>query len=824
MNNRLYKLMNWPRIEGIIYSEEDRPHEILGPHIVGKSVLFQTFQPGAGKVSLITEDGKKTEMEMVDEAGYFAALVAGKIPDRYEYEICRGEETVLQKDAYRYQTGLSAKDIEKFNAGIHYTIYEKLGAHFMTIDGTEGTFFAVWAPNALRVSVVGDFNHWDGRLHQMTRNPEGGIFEIFIPDVKPGECYKFELKVKGGLTYLKADPYAFGQQLRPDTASVVRDFQYVWKDGKWMKDREKRQQENAPVSVYEMYLGSFKRNRETNDYLNYRELAPEIAKYAKEMGYTHVELMPVMEHPLDASWGYQVIGYYAPTARYGTAEDFMFLVDTLHQAGIGVILDWVPAHFPRDTYGLSQFDGTGLYEHADPRQGSHPHWGTLIYNYGRPQVSNYLIANALYWVEKYHVDGIRMDAVASMLYLDYGKQEGQWVANIYGGNENLEAMELLKHLNSVMKKRNPGVLMIAEESTAWPKITSKVEEDGLGFDLKWNMGFMNDFLSYIGYDPYFRAHHHNELTFSMVYAYSENFMLVFSHDEVVHGKATLIGKMPGVIEDKFANLRLTYAYMMTHPGKKLLFMGQDIAEFKEFDETRETEWGLLSYEPHKGVHQLVRDLNALYKEKPALYAMDTRPEGFEWINCISPEKCMVSFLRKTDKIKETLVVVANFANLEQEFTIGVPYEGKYKEVLNTDAKCYGGLGRVNGQAVFVEEEETDAKPYSFKMTSAPLSVSIFSYVPYTAKEKQMIAKKKARLEAEAKAEKARLEAEQAKADALKAKEEAERAMRQAAEAEARAKEAEKRAEKEIQKAREELSKAEEIRREEEICSQAAKAK
>ena len=824
MNNRLYKLMNWPRIEGIIYSEEDRPHEILGPHIVGKSVLFQTFQPGAGKVSLITEDGKKTEMEMVDEAGYFAALVAGKIPDRYEYEICRGEETVLQKDAYRYQTGLSAKDIEKFNAGIHYTIYEKLGAHFMTIDGTEGTFFAVWAPNALRVSVVGDFNHWDGRLHQMTRNPEGGIFEIFIPDVKPGECYKFELKVKGGLTYLKADPYAFGQQLRPDTASVVRDFQYVWKDGKWMKDREKRQQENAPVSVYEMYLGSFKRNRETNDYLNYRELAPEIAKYAKEMGYTHVELMPVMEHPLDASWGYQVIGYYAPTARYGTAEDFMFLVDTLHQAGIGVILDWVPAHFPRDTYGLSQFDGTGLYEHADPRQGSHPHWGTLIYNYGRPQVSNYLIANALYWVEKYHVDGIIMDAVASMLYLDYGKQDGQWVANIYGGNENLEAMELLKHLNSVMKKRNPGVLMIAEESTAWPKITSKVEEDGLGFDLKWNMGFMNDFLSYIGYDPYFRAHHHNELTFSMVYAYSENFMLVFSHDEVVHGKATLIGKMPGVIEDKFANLRLTYAYMMTHPGKKLLFMGQDIAEFKEFDETRETEWGLLSYEPHKGVHQLVKDLNALYKEKPALYAMDTRPEGFEWINCISPEKCMVSFLRKTDKIKETLVVVANFANLEQEFTIGVPYEGKYKEVLNTDAKCYGGLGRVNGQAVFVEEEETDAKPYSFKMTSAPLSVSIFSYVPYTAKEKQMIAKKKARLEAEAKAEKARLEAEQAKADALKAKEEAERAMRQAAEAEARAKEAEKRAEKEIQKAREELSKAEEIRREEEICSQAAKAK
>ena len=823
MNNKLYKLMNWPRIEGIIYSEEDRPHEILGPHAAGKSVLFQTFQPGADQVSLITEDGKRTEMERVDEAGYFAALLAGKIPESYEYEVCRGDECVSCKDAYRYQTGLSAKDIEKFNAGIHYTIYEKLGAHFMTVDGTEGTFFAVWAPNALRVSVVGDFNCWDGRIHQMTRNPEGGIFEIFIPDVKPGECYKFEIKVKGGLTYLKADPYAFGQQLRPDTASVVRDFQYAWKDEKWMKEREKRQQENVPVSVYEMYLGSFKRNKDTDGYLNYRELAPEIAKYAKEMGYTHVELMPVMEHPLDASWGYQVIGYYAPTSRYGTAEDFMYLVDTLHQAGIGVILDWVPAHFPRDTYGLSQFDGTGLYEHADPRQGSHPHWGTLIYNYGRPQVSNYLIANALYWVEKYHVDGIRMDAVASMLYLDYGKQDGQWVANIYGGNENLEAMELLKHLNSVMKKRNPGVLMIAEESTAWPKITSKVEEDGLGFDLKWNMGFMNDYLSYIGYDPYFRAHHHNELTFSMIYAYSENFMLVFSHDEVVHGKATLIGKMPGVIEDKFANLRLTYAYMMTHPGKKLLFMGQDIAEFKEFDETRETEWGLLSYEPHKGVQQLVKDLNALYKEKSALYALDTSPEGFEWINCISPEKCMVSFLRKTDKIKETLVVVANFANLEQEFRVGVPYEGKYKEVLNTDAKCYGGLGRTNGQAIFVDEGEVDGKPYSFKMKSAPLSISIFSYVAYTAKEKQMIAKRKARLEAEAKAEAARIEAEQARDEALRAKEEAEKAKRQAKEAEAKANEAQKRAEEELKRAKEALAKAEAIRREEETCSQAVNA-
>ena len=814
MNNRLYKLMNWPRIEGIIYSEEDSPHEILGPHAAGKSVLFQTFQPGAESVSVITEDGKKHKMEMVDEAGYFAYLLAGKIPDNYEYEVTREDESIRVKDAYQFKTGLTQNDVEKFNAGIHYTIYEKLGAHVMTSGKVHGTHFAVWAPNAVRVSVVGDFNHWDGRMHQMSRNAESGVFEIFVPDVKPGECYKYEIKAKGGLTYLKADPYAFGQQLRPDSASVVRELDYAWKDRKWMKEREKKQQENSPVSVYELYLGSFKKS-DTGEYLNYRELASEIVRYVQETGYTHVELMPVMEHPLDASWGYQVIGYYAPTARYGSAEDFMFFVDTLHQAGIGVILDWVPAHFPRDTYGLAQFDGTCLYEHADPRQGAHPHWGTLIYNYGRPQVSNYLIANALYWVEKYHVDGIRMDAVASMLYLDYGKNDGEWVANIYGGHENLEAMELLKHLNSIMKKRNPGVFMIAEESTAWPKITGKVEEDGLGFDLKWNMGFMNDFLTYIGYDPYFRAHHHNELTFSMIYAYSENFMLVFSHDEVVHGKSTMIGKMPGVLEDKFANLRLTYAYMMTHPGKKLLFMGQDIAEFKEFDEMRETEWGLLSCDGHKGVHELIKDLNKLYKEKPALYALDTHPEGFEWINCISPEKCMVSFLRKTQKKNDTLVVAVNFANAEQEFVIGVPYEGKYTEILNTDDERYGGLGRVNGEAKFAEEVEIDGRPYSFKMMSAPLSASIFTYTPYNEEERKQIARKKRILAAEKKAEEAKEEAVLAVENAKLLRKDAEEAKAEAREAEKKAETAEKKASEAQKKAEEEQKKAEAMRAEQE---------
>lgn len=728
MNHKLYKLMNWPRIEGIIYSEEDNPHEILGPHQVGKNVLFQTFYPEAVSARLIIADEEKTyEMEVVDEAGYFACLIPGKIPASYEYEVSFSEGiTIKVKDAYRYLPGFSEKDIEKFQAGIHYRIYEKLGAHPMTIDGTEGTFFAVWAPNALRVSVVGDFNHWDGRVHQMKKNQAGGIFEIFIPDVGPGECYKYEIKIKGGIYYLKADPYAFGQQMRPDTASIVRDISFFWQDEEWLAQRINRQSVNAPVSIYELYLGSFKRE-EDGSYMNYRDLAPLIAEYVKEMGYTHVELMPVMEHPLDASWGYQVIGYYAPTARYGSAEDFMYFVDFLHRAGIGVILDWVPAHFPKDAYGLSRFDGTCLYEHLDKRQGEHPRWGTMLYNYGRPQVSNYLIANALYWVDKYHVDGIRMDAVASMLYLDYGKQDGEWVPNLYGGNENLEAIEMMKHLNSIMKKQNPGVLMIAEESTAWPWVTGELEEEGLGFDLKWNIGFNNDFLSYMSFDPYFRAYHHNDLTFSMIYAYSENFVLAFSHDEAAHGKSSMIEKMPGSTEEKFANLRACYAYMMMHPGKKLLFMGQDIGEDTEFDETAQIKWELLENELHKGLNRLVKDLNKLYRERPALYLKDNHPDGFEWIDCISSERCILSFQRNADKPEDVLIVVINFANVEQKLRVGVPYKGVYREILNTDAECYGGDGRINSEAKQALEGEIDGRKFSFVMKAAPLSVSVFEY-------------------------------------------------------------------------------------------------
>ena len=492
MNDKLYKLMDWAGIEEIIYSESDNPHRLLGAHAAGSNTLVQVFLPGAKSVILQNKANKKNyEMEQADEEGFFAVLVPGKAEFSYEY-IAEYEDGSLKKvkDAYNFPSRITDSDMEKFAAGIHYTVYEKLGAHPAEVDGVSGVNFAVWAPNAVRVSTVGDFNNWDGRVHQMRLLGDSGIFEIFIPDVKAGDNYKYEIKVKSGLTFLKADPYAFGQQLRPDTASVVRQEAggcgVEWEDAEWLAGRAEKQGKDRPISIYELYLGSF-RQTEDGGYMNYRELAPLVADYVKEMGYTHIELMPVMEHPFDGSWGYQVIGYYAPTARYGTNEDFKYFMNEMHKAGIGVILDWVPAHFPRDTYGLSNFDGTCLYEHKDPRQGSHPHWGTLIYNYGRPQVSNYLIANALYWIEQYHADGIRMDAVASMLYLDYGKSDGQWVANIYGGHENLEAVELLKHLNSVVKKRDPGVLMIAEESTAWPKITGDVEDNGLGFDIKWNM-------------------------------------------------------------------------------------------------------------------------------------------------------------------------------------------------------------------------------------------------------------------------------------------------------------------------------------------------
>ncbi len=746
MNDKLYKLMNWRDIEEIVYSESDDPHRLLGAQRAGSKLLIQAFFPDAKSVTVRSADGSRAyPMECADSAGFYAVLVPEKTDFAYEYLVNDGIKEESRKEVYRYEPVITKKDAEKFHAGIHYTVYQVLGAHVMTIDGVSGTHFAVWAPEAIRVSVVGDFNNWDGRTHQMRRLWDSGIFELFLPDVGSGENYKFEIKAKGGLTYLKADPYAFRAELRPGTASVTADISgFAWEDEAWIKERGKKQDKDAPISIYELYLGSFKRadtGRKDNEevleeaeeqeevlpYLNYRELAPEIISYVKQMGYTHIELMPVMEHPFDASWGYQIIGYYAPTARYGSPEDFMYFMNEMHKAGIGVILDWVPAHFPRDTYGLSNFDGTCLYEHLDPRQGSHPDWGTLIYNYGRPEVSNYLIANALFWIEQYHADGIRIDAVASMLYLDYGKRDGQWIANIYGGNENLEAMEFLKHLNSVIAKRGNGAVSIAEESTAWPKVTGSLEEGGLGFSYKWNMGWMNDYLEYIKYDPYFRSHHHGELTFSMIYAYSEKFMLEFSHDEVVHGKASLLGKMPGERKDKFANLRLTFAHMMMHPGKKLLFMGQDLGEFDEWNENREVQWDLLQYEDHQGVNRLMQDLNRFYQEHPALYELDTESEGFEWINNISANESMLVFLRKGRKEDEMLMIVENFANAEWDaHKIGVPFAGKYKEILNTDAEIYGGSGLTNPRVKTAKRSECDHREYSITVRCAPLSVQVYT--------------------------------------------------------------------------------------------------
>ena len=666
-------------------------------------------------------------MEMADEEGFYAVLIKDKSDFRYHYLVhANGEEKIVE-EVYNFEPTISKRDLDRFSAGIHYSVYECLGAHPKKIDGIEGTAFAVWAPNAIRVSVVGDFNQWDGRVHPMRRLGDSGVFELFVPGVAEGDLYKFELKLKGGLVIMKSDPYAFGMELRPDTASIVRDIdKFEWSDQKWIEERANIQTGDVPISVYELHLASFKKPEEGRLFYNYREIAPMLADYVTEMGYTHVELMPVMEHPLDLSWGYQTIGYYAPTSRYGTAEDFMYFVNYLHEKKIGVILDWVPAHFPRDTHGLSNFDGTCLYEHVDKRQGEHPHWGTLLYNYGRPQVSNYLIANALYWAKNYHADGIRIDAVASMLYLDYGKKDGEWIANIYGGNENLEAVEFLKHLNSIMKKSDPGVLMIAEESTAWPMVTGELKEGGLGFDYKWNMGWMNDFLGYMRYEPYFRTHHYGELTFSMIYAYSERFILSLSHDEVVHGKASLIGKMPGERQTQFANLRASYGYFMTHPGKKLLFMGQDFAEYDEWNEERSIEWELLQYEEHKQINEFMKALLHLYREHPALYEMDHQPAGFEWINNISANENIVVYLRKSHQQEEQLLVVCNFGDLSYDnYKIGVPMQGKYKEILNSDAEIFGGSGFVNSRLKQSKPDECDNRENSIRIKVAPLSISVF---------------------------------------------------------------------------------------------------
>ena len=562
----------------------------------------------------------------------------------------------------------------------------------------------------------------------MNRLSRSGIFELFIPGVKPSDLYKYEIKTKDLRVFLKADPYANQAEVRPCNASVVTDLSgYQWEDSPWMKKRGKLQGEDRPLSIYEVHLGSWKKPEDGREFYNYRELAKLLCDYVKEMGYTHVELLPVMEHPLDESWGYQVTGYYAPTSRFGSCEDFMYFVDYMHQNDIGVILDWVPAHFPKDDFALAGFDGTALYEYSQAEKAEHPHWGTLVFDYASPEVKNFLISNALFWAEKYHADGIRMDAVASMLYLDYGRQDGQWQPNMYGGNENLEAVEFLKHLNSIFKKKYPDALLIAEESTAWPAVTGDLEDNGLGFDRKWNMGWQNDFLDYMRKDPIFRSGVHDELTFSMLYAYSEKFLLSFSHDEVVHGKGSFLNKMPGEKDRKLANLRVAYGFWMTHPGKKLLFMGQDFAQEREWCEKSSLDWELLKEKEHKQLQDYVKALLKLYKDYPALYEYDDTSDGFEWINHIEAEKNMLTFLRKGEKKSDTLVIVCNFSDVVYEdYVMGVPYAGEYREIFNSDEKIFGGTGIKNSGVQKAKKEEKDERPYSIKIQAAPLSVQIFS--------------------------------------------------------------------------------------------------
>ena len=629
-------------------------------------------------------------------------------------------------------------DCYLFGQATHYDIYRKMGAHVMTMNGVKGVCFDVWAPHAKQVYVFGEFNNWDETSHEMKRvDPDTmGVYELFVPGVKVGCMYKFIIVTQSGDRLYKADPYANYAQLRPETASIVTDIsKFKWTDDAWMKARAALTKETVyeqPMAIYEVHPGSWMRHpgRDDDGFYTYRELAKSLVSYVKEMGYTHIELMGISEYPFDGSWGYQVTGYYAPTSRYGTPDDFMYLVDFLHQHGIGVILDWVPAHFPKDEHGLARFDGTCLYEHLDKRQGEHPHWGTLIYNYGRPEVINFLTANALFWLERFHIDGLRMDAVASMLYLDYGKEDGEWVANVYGGNENLEAIAFLQNLNKKIHERKDGSFSIAEESTAWPQVTGPVKEGGLDFDLKWNMGWMNDYLEYIRTDPLFRKGRHGMLTFSMIYQYSEDFMLVLSHDEVVHMKGSMFTKMPGSISDKFATLRLTYGYMAAHPGKKLIFMGQEFGQEREFSEERELDWNLLDavdgeMSDNERLRQYVSVLNSFYLAHPAMYELDARPAGFEWISTLDADHSVIAFLRKCKD--ETLLVVCNFTPVSYDaFRIGVPFAGKYKEIFNSDASEYGGTGFVNPRVKQSKRKHWDGRVNSIECRLAPLAIQVFA--------------------------------------------------------------------------------------------------
>ena len=618
-----------------------------------------------------------------------------------------------------------------FGNGTHYELYKKMGAHLVTVDGVKGVCFAVWAPHAKSVSVIGEFNEWDLNADLMQRHDPMGIYTKFVPDAKEGQLYKFCIETQNGVKIDKADPFANYAELRPGNASRITDISNLkWSDSSWMKKREKWDEKTNPMSIYEVHMGSWMRHpgREDEGFYTYREFAERITEYVKDMGYTHVELMGISEYPYDGSWGYQVTGYYAPTSRYGTPEDFAYMIDYLHKNDIGVILDWVPAHFPKDAHGLVEFDGQPLFEYADPRKGEHPDWGTKIFDYEKPEVQNFLIGSALFWIEHFHVDGLRVDAVASMLYLDYGKEAGQWIPNKFGGNENLEAIQFFKHLNSVVLGRNHGSVMIAEESTAWPKVTGDPEKDSLGFSLKWNMGWMHDFTEYMKLDPLFRKNAHYMMTFSMEYAYSEDYILVLSHDEVVHLKCSMLNKMPGEGLDKFRNLKVAYAFMAGHPGKKLLFMGQEFAQLREWSEERELDWYLLAEEPHQHIQNWVQDLLHLYRDQKALYELDTQPSGFQWINKDDVFRSIFSFVRYSKDRKKSLLFICNFTPVERpDYRVGVPRGCQYKLILDSEDQRYGGQDRKIGSVVRATKQECDGQDYSFAYPLAGYGVAVFEF-------------------------------------------------------------------------------------------------
>ncbi len=732
-------------MERLIRGEHSDPFALLGPHFVnhgGKSALsVRVFRPSAIDVEIVwLATGAKTAAVELHPEGFFEALLpasvtdslADKLPAANTYKIqfrFADGNTFENFDTYAFPPVLTEYDLYLSAEGTNYQNYEKLGAHVREIDGVRGVHFAVWAPNARRVSVVGNFNYWDGRVDAMRARGTTGIWEIFIPGIDEGEIYKFEILSRvGGLIGLKADPYGFAGELRPKNASVVANVEgYQWEDSKWIAARTSRDWLHSPMSIYELHAGSWRRKSEDgNRWLTYAELADELVPYVKQMGFTHIELLPITEHPLDASWGYQAVGYFAVTSRFGSPTDFMRFVERCHQENIGVILDWTPAHFPRDAHGLGQFDGTHLYEHEDPRMGAHPDWGTLVFNYGRNEVQNYLISNALFWIEKYHIDGLRVDAVASMLYLDYSRKPGEWIPNPFGGRENLEAIAFMKRLNQVLHERNPGALTIAEESTSWPAVSRPTYIGGLGFDLKWNMGWMNDTLRYFAHDPIHRQHHQNELTFSMIYAFNENFVLPLSHDEVVHGKRTLLEKMPGDDWQKFANLRLLYGYMYAHPGKKLLFMGSELAQRHEFHEEGALEWSLEHSPPHRGVQRLVADLNRLHSSEAALFEVDFEWSGFEWIDANDSANTILSFVRRAKNTEDFVVVVCNFTPvLRDGYRVGVPAAGFYREILNTDSSHYEGSDAGNSGGVKAEPIPWNGRPWSIKLRVPPLAAVYF---------------------------------------------------------------------------------------------------